>query len=191
MQPFLVVSGSLVIRLKTQDCFMKYLLGLVLLFSPFINANEQPINGFGNYYNVPEHDKINSSTVFKIAFDVADGAKKGEQNNSINSLARFINMHVAHGVKLKNIQLALVVHGSASVDVLANSEYKKRFSADNKNQALIKQLLANNTQVYVCGQSATHFKVTPELLIDGVKMSLSAMTAHAQLQQQGYTLNPF
>ena len=111
---------------------MKYLLGLVLLFSPFINANEQPINGFGNYYNVPKHDKINDATVFKIAFDVADSAKKDEQNNSINSLARFINMHVAHGVKLKNIQLALVVHGSASVDVLANSEYKKRFSADNK-----------------------------------------------------------
>ncbi|TMO78674.1 hypothetical protein CWC16_15075 [Pseudoalteromonas sp. S3776] len=170
---------------------MKYLLGLVLLFSPFINANQQPINGFGNYYNVPEHDKINDATVFKIAFDVADGAKEGKQNNAINSLARFINMHVAHGVKPENIQLALVVHGSASVDVLANSEYKKRFNADNKNQALIEQLLTNNTKVYVCGQSATHFKVTPELLIDGVNMSLSAMTAHAQLQQQGYTLNPF
>ena len=170
---------------------MKYLLGLVLLFSPFINANQQPINGFGNYYDVPEHDKINDATVFKIVFDVADGAKEGEQNNAINSLARFINMHVAHGVKPENIQLALVVHGSASVDVLANSEYKKRFNADNKNQALIEQLLTNNTKVYVCGQSATHFKVTPELLIDGVNMSLSAMTAHAQLQQQGYTLNPF
>ncbi|GAA61433.1 hypothetical protein P20652_3310 [Pseudoalteromonas sp. BSi20652] len=170
---------------------MKYLLLLVLLFSPLIYATEQPIKGYGNYYNVPEYDEINDSTVFKIAFDVADGAKEGAQNNSINSLARFINMHVAHGVKPENIQLALVVHGSASVDVLANSEYKKRFNADNKNQALIEQLLANNTKVYVCGQSATHFKVTPEQLIEGVQMSLSAMTAHAQLQQQGYTLNPF
>ena len=149
------------------------------------------LKGLGIITMFLEHDEINDSTVFKIAFDVAEGAKKGEQNNSMNSLARFINMHVAHGVKPENIQLALVVHGSASVDVLANSEYKKRFSADNKNQALIEQLLANNTKVYVCGQSATHFKVTPELLIDGVKMSLSAMTAHAQLQQQGYTLNPF
>ena len=170
---------------------MKYLLLLVLLFSPLIYATEQPIKGDGNYYNVPEHDEINDSTVFKIAFDVADDAEKGAQNNSINSLARFINMHIAHGVKPENIQLALVVHGSASVDVLANSEYKKRFGVDNKNQALIEQLLANNTKVYVCGQSATHFKVTPALLIEGVKMSLSAMTAHAQLQQQGYTLNPF
>lgn len=170
---------------------MKYLLLLVLLFNPLIYATEQPIKGDGNYYNVPEHDEINDATVFKIAFDVADGAEKGAQNNSINSLARFINMHLAHGVKSENIQLALVVHGSASVDVLANSEYKKRFNVDNKNQALIEQLLENNTKVYVCGQSATHFKVTPALLIEGVKMSLSAMTAHAQLQQQGYTLNPF
>ncbi|WP_165735549.1 DsrE family protein [Pseudoalteromonas sp. C8] len=169
---------------------MKYLL-LLLLISPFSQAGENLIKDFGYFYSVPEHVQINDSTVFKIAFDVGDGAKKGEQNNSINSLARFINMHVAHGVKPDNIKLALVVHGSASIDVLANSEYKERFKADNKNQSLIKQLLANNTVVYVCGQSATHYKVAPEQLIEGVQMSLSAMTAHAQLQQQGYTLNPF
>ncbi|VVS99449.1 hypothetical protein ERY430_40383 [Erythrobacter sp. EC-HK427] len=28
-------------------------------------------------------------------------------------------------------------------------------------------------------------------LIEGVEMALSAMTAHALLQQQGYTINPF
>ena len=169
---------------------MKYLL-LLLLLSPLSFANEQPINGFGYYYKVPEHAAINDSTQFKIAFDVADGAKKGEQNNAMNSLARFINMHVAHGIKPENIKLALVVHGGASVDVLSNDEYKKRFNVDNKNASLIKQLLANNTQVFVCGQSATHFKVAPKHLIQGVTMSLSAMTAHAQLQQQGFTLNPF
>ena len=46
-------------------------------------------------------------------------------------------MHIAHGVKPENIQLALVVHGGASVDVLENSFYKKRFDSDNKNQQLI------------------------------------------------------
>ncbi|MBE0359257.1 DsrE family protein [Pseudoalteromonas aliena] len=168
---------------------MKYL--LLLFFSSLSLANELAIKDFGYFYSVPEHAKINDSTVFKIVFDVAQGAKNGEQNNNINSLARFINMHVAHGVKSENIQLALVVHGSASLDVLANTEYKKRFKTDNKNQRLIKQLLANNTVVYVCGQSATHNKVSPKQLIEGVQMSLSAMTAHAQLQQQGYTLNPF
>ena len=170
------------------------LLGLSLLLTSFSSLAAEPapvIKDFGYFYNVHEHKSDLSQAQFKIAFDVGDGAEKGAQNNHINSLARFINMHVAHGVKPENIQLALVVHGGASVDVLQNSAYKARFEKDNKTESLIKQLLANNTQVYVCGQSATHMKVKAEQLIPGVKMALSAMTAHAQLQQQGYTLNPF
>ncbi|MCQ8878713.1 DsrE family protein [Pseudoalteromonas shioyasakiensis] len=174
---------------------MKMLLtGFSLLLTSLTCLADEPapvIKDYGYFYNVPAYVSDLSQAQFKIAFDVGDGAEKGAQNNHINSLARFINMHVAHGVKPENIQLALVVHGGASVDVLENSFYKARFDKDNKTQSLIKQLLANNTQVYVCGQSATHMKVAPEQLIPGVKMALSAMTAHAQLQQQGYTLNPF
>jgi len=174
---------------------MKTLLtGFSLLLTSFGNLAAEPapvIKGYGYFYNVPSHVSDLSQAQFKIAFDVGEGAEKGAQNNHINSLARFINMHVAHGVKPENIQLALVVHGGASVDVLENSVYKARFDKDNKTESLIKQLLDNNTQVYVCGQSATHMKVSSEQLIPGVKMALSAMTAHAELQQQGYTLNPF
>jgi intracellular sulfur oxidation DsrE/DsrF family protein len=171
-----------------------FLMGLSFAFCSLgiLAAEQKPvINDFGYFYTVPNHASIADSIQFKIAFDVDKGAKKGKQNNAINSLARFINMHVAHGVKPENVKLALVIHGGASVDVLANSEYKKRFNVENKNQSLIKQLLANNTEVYICGQSAMHLKIKSEQLISGVKMSLSAMTAHAQLQQQGYTLNPF
>ncbi|MGO2013063.1 MAG: DsrE family protein [Pseudoalteromonas sp.] len=169
-------------------------LAVALTLVSFIATAEQSepiIKDFGRFYEVPNHAPIDKQTKFKVAFDVGGGAEKGAKNNYIDSLARFINLHVAHGVKLENIQLALVVHGGASVDVLENSFYKKRFGMDNKNQSLINQLLENNTVIYVCGQSATHMKVAPEELIPGVKMSLSAMTAHAQLQQQGYTLNPF
>ncbi|WP_199524789.1 DsrE family protein [Pseudoalteromonas sp. bablab_jr011] len=170
------------------------LLGLSLtLLTTFSHAEQTKpaIEGFGFYYDVLNHAPIAEQAIFKVVFDVADAAQKGKQNNSINSLARFINMHIAHGVKPENIQLALVVHGGASVDLLENSFYKQRFNSDNKNQQLISQLLAHNTVVYVCGQSATHMKVKQEQLIPGVQMALSAMTAHALLQQQGYTLNPF
>ncbi|HBH44411.1 MAG TPA: hypothetical protein DDY28_08390, partial [Hyphomonas atlantica] len=43
----------------------------------------------------------------------------------------------------------------------------------------------------LCGQTAAYRDVTKADLLPGVEMSLSAMTAHAQLQQDGYTLNPF
>ena len=37
----------------------------------------------------------------------------------------------------------------------------------------------------------TFYDITGGDLLPGVEMSLSAMTAHALLQQDGYTLNPF
>ena len=43
----------------------------------------------------------------------------------------------------------------------------------------------------LCGQSAAAYGITPENLIPGVEMALSAMTAFALLQQNGYTVNPF
>jgi intracellular sulfur oxidation DsrE/DsrF family protein len=46
-------------------------------------------------------------------------------------------------------------------------------------------------QLLVCGQSAAYCDVKSDDLLPGVEMALSAMTAHALLQQQGYTLNPF
>jgi intracellular sulfur oxidation DsrE/DsrF family protein len=46
-------------------------------------------------------------------------------------------------------------------------------------------------RIIVCGQKAAYYNVTSDDLLPGVKMALPAMTAHALLQQQGYTLNPF
>ncbi|MGO3645461.1 MAG: DsrE family protein, partial [Pseudoalteromonas sp.] len=96
-------------------------LAVALTLVSFIATAEQSepiIKDFGRFYEVPNHAPIDKQTKFKVAFDVGGGAEKGAKNNYIDSLARFINLHVAHGVKLENIQLALVVHGGASVDVL-------------------------------------------------------------------------
>ncbi len=46
-------------------------------------------------------------------------------------------------------------------------------------------------QFVQCGQSAASNHIANADLLPGVKMSLSAMTAQALLQQSGYTLNPF
>jgi intracellular sulfur oxidation DsrE/DsrF family protein len=61
----------------------------------------------------------------------------------------------------------------------------------NPNGALIDALRAKGVRVIVCGQSAAAYDVQKADLYPGVEMALSAMTAHALLQQQGYTLNPF
>jgi len=169
---------------------------LIALFSNGLLAQAslfkegQVIKGFGKYA-VVNNVGVDDATVLKVAFDVSQAAKPGEVNPDFDSLARFLNMHVAAGVKQENIHLALVVHGRAGLDLLNNQSYKKAQDADNFNKALVEALLANNVRVLLCGQSAAGYEISQEQLIKGSKVELSAMTAHALLQQEGYTLNPF
>jgi len=96
-------------------------------------------------------------------------------------------------VPLENIELAMVIHGKAGIDLLNAESFQQRFEQTKVNASadLMKQLLANKVQVFICGQSAAYLKINKSDLIDGVSMSLSAMTANALLQQQGFTLNSF
>ena len=43
-------------------------------------------------------------------------------NRSIETAARFLNMHAQSGVPLSNLKIALVVHNMATKDLLKNSE---------------------------------------------------------------------
>ncbi|WP_232368334.1 DsrE family protein [Alteromonas sp. MB-3u-76] len=148
------------------------------------------IKGFGKSAPVPSHF-LPENSEFNITFDVASTSGEGVVNRKFDSLARFINMHAAAGVKKENIHLALVVHGSAVFDLLNDVSYQEKFDTPNPNEPLLKALLENNVRVILCGQSAASKAVKSGQLVEGVEIQLSAMTAHALLQQEGYTVNPF
>ncbi|WP_100643490.1 DsrE family protein [Alteromonas facilis] len=170
------------------------LAGMTLSSSAFAQLSKfsdgPVIEGFGKKVVVGE-SKFSVDQSFKVAFDVAATGDAGEVNRKFDSLARFINMNVAAGINKENIQLALVVHGKASLDLLNNETYQRAKESDNANIPLLESLMKNNVQVFICGQSMTAYEIAPEQLVDGVQVALSAMTAHALLQQQGYTVNPF
>jgi len=129
---------------------------------------------------------------FKVAFDAAKAAEPGKANRTLNSAARFINMHAAAGVPEKNMKLAVIVHGPAAFDLLNAQTYAaKHEGAENGSAALIKALTEQGVRVILCGQTAAYRDISKADLLPGVEMALSAMTAHALLQQNGYTVNPF
>jgi intracellular sulfur oxidation DsrE/DsrF family protein len=163
--------------------------GVTYAESAFVDG--PAIKGYGKHASVQQSYTLDKSAQYKVAFDIAEQGDSTKVNRKINSLARFINMHVANGVPLKNIKLALVAHGKAGFDLLSNAEYKKQFTQGNPNAELLSKLLENNVQILLCGQSAAYYNIKNKQLKKGVKMALSAMTAHAMLQNQGYTLNPF
>ena len=138
---------------------------------------------FGPHAPVAGIGQVDADTEFSHSFDVSKPADADGLNKGFESAARFINMHVAHGVPEENIRIAVVVHGKAVMDLLAKP--------DNTSADMVQVMLDHGVRFIVCGQSAAAYGVTQEDLLPGVEMALSAMTAHALLQQRGYTVNPF
>lgn len=131
-------------------------------------------------------------TAFKIAFDLHTRAEPGTLSRQIETAARTINMHVAAGVPKDKVQVVLIAHGPAAQDLLAPEAYAARTGGKtNGSLDAVKKLLGVGVEIYLCGQTAAGQKISKADLIPGVKMSLSAITAHAVYQQRGYTLNPF
>ena len=141
------------------------------------------IERFGPVAPVESDWPIPAGTEFKHAFDVAEGAASGQLNRGIESAARMVNMLARAGVAPGQVRPAIVVHGKAVRDVTR--------AGAGPNAALVQALIDRGALFYVCGQSAAAQGIGKDALLPGVRMALSAMTAHARLQQQGYTLNPF
>ena len=140
---------------------------------------------FEQYGPVAEVDVtyvIPDGAELRHSFDVAEGADEGNVNSTLVSAARFINMHARAGVDPNRIEVAIVIHGTAVHDVSGT---------ESSSTGIVAALIEHGVSIIVCGQSAAYYDVSTDDLLPGVKMALSAMTAHALLQQQGYTINPF
>ena len=185
------------IKIKLKNSFVFFSLYCLINSIAFaqdklMTFNDGPlIFNYGKHAIVKQDIPVDKKAHFNIAFDVGTSGGQEKVNNHFNSLARFLNMHVANGIPTNNIKLALVVHGKAGFDLLNTDAYQAQFLTNNPNSELLTQLLKNKVDIYLCGQSAAYYKIENKALHKGVKMSLSAMTTHALLQQKGYTLNPF
>jgi intracellular sulfur oxidation DsrE/DsrF family protein len=147
---------------------------------------------FGQTAAVQTDFKIPKRAKFKVLYDTKDATKPGEINKSLNTAARFLNMHAKAGVPEKHMKLAVVFHGKGSFDLTRAEYYGSKYDeAENANAAIIEALTEKGVRVILCGQTAAYYGIKNEDLLPGIEMALSAMTAHAILQQEGYTLNPF
>ncbi|WP_128891108.1 DsrE family protein [Erythrobacter sp. HKB08] len=179
---------------------MRYLLALGAL-ALAVPASAQDMSAFrtgpvfedfGPHAPVEGIGEVPADTEFAHAFDVATPAEDGKRNRGFESAARFINMHAAAGVDPDNIRIAVVVHGKASMDLLTDEAWAaKGKEGENPSGAMVRAMLDEGVRFILCGQSGAAYGISQEDLIPGVETALSAMTAHALLQQRGYTVNPF
>jgi len=129
---------------------------------------------------------------YRLAFEMARAADSpGEINVVLNSVARYLNMHVQAGVPADRVTAAVVVHNAAGWEMLDHVAYRERFGVDNPNAALIKELVGAGVQVILCGQTAAARGIPRDGLMSEVEVALSAMTAFVVLQGQGFRVNPW
>lgn len=133
-----------------------------------------------------------SDQSYKVSWDINVGsAKPGEPNASFDVPARFVNQAAVLGIPRANVQVAVVVHGTAGEEVLNNEEYRARKGVDNPNIALLDEMSKAGVRIILCGQTAANKKMPREKLLPFVLVAPSAAFAHAVLHQQGFTVNPF
>ncbi len=173
------------------------LIVLSLIFTHLINGQTKEsgpvIKDYGKVWKVDNTDfKVDATKSYKAVFDIMNSPEDTSQlNASIETAARFYNMHAQNRVPLEQLKVALVVHNKASKDVITSDAYTKKYGTDNPNEQLIKDLMSAGAQIIFCGQSSASRGFPKDQLINGVQLSLSAMTALIQLQDDNYRLIKF
>lgn len=174
--------------------YNRFPIWICALFSLFALSQEKKagpiIENYGAVFTVENPDfTTNINEEFKVVFDVAIGPDSPEELNlRIDTAARFLNMHAQNGVTLSQLKAAMIIHGSATTNIMNNEAHEKRFGVPNPNSELLQELMDNGVEIILCGQSSKSRDVPKESLIPGEKIALSAMTALIQLQNDGYRL---
>lgn len=180
----------------------KYLLLLVLLMLFNLDSYAQTdgirtkgpiIHDFGAIFSVSNPDfQTDTNLVYKVVFDIHNSPEDpAKLNPSINTLARFLNMHAQAGVPLKNLQIAGIFHNKATKDAMNSALYKEKYGIDNPNEQLLQALEEAGVDLYICGQSIAARGYKRHNLSPPIKVGLSAMTIILNLKEKGYTLIKF
>ncbi len=170
----------------------------VLAAIPVANAQAVPdwqypaVQNFGPVVPVPEATAtLDGQTRYKVAFNVTQGNPgDGRVSSDLALVARFVNLLAISGMKPADADIVAVVHAAATPSVIRDQEYQARFGTRNPDAELIRQLKANGVDVVVCGQAVAGAGFPFEAVMDGVDVSISAMTELAQRQLDGYALLP-
>ncbi|MFO8148042.1 MAG: DsrE family protein [Bacteroidota bacterium] len=178
----------------TQKIQVLFILSFLFIFSESFAQNtgstERPILNFGPTHPIENPDyKTSLSEEYKVVFDITKASgDSSEVNRYVEAVARFLNMHVEAGKPLNTMDVYVVMHGGAAQTLLKNEFYKEVYKTDNPNIALYEALNEQGVQIILCGQTSIARNISQERRIPETKISLSAMTALIQLQNDGYRL---
>jgi intracellular sulfur oxidation DsrE/DsrF family protein len=190
-------AGPLPRRLTTAATIVSFLASVPLAAqqqgaNPSMTQSGPVVQSTGRSVQVDDATfKLPPGHVFKAVW-VIDRHDSVGPNQQLTTIARYVNLHARHGIPKDRVLGAAVVHGSGWMSLLSDSAYAARFPGKtNPSKQLVEELLANNVQLVLCGQTAGFRGVKRDELLPGVQLAISAMTALNVFQSQNYQFNPW
>lgn len=164
-----------------------------LLMAQQSDISSTYIENFGAVWDIPEADFITDRDMtYKVIFDIYDSPDDASQlNPQINTIARFINMHVRAGVPVEHLKVSAVFHNKASKDIQQSDYYQRDYDVPNPNEALLKALHEAGVELFFCGQSSRARDIPKDHVLSQVKVGLSAMTVMLDHAAKNYTVIKF
>jgi hypothetical protein len=157
-----------------------------LLGAP-VELEHPKIKNHGGVFQIAGEPELPQSGS-KVVVDVTSGDQDGGVNKGFARAARFVNLFTLGGVK--DFQMAIVLHGTATKEALSDEAYTKLFGKPNPNRELIRQLRKAGVEILVCGQALTHAGYDPAQAAPEVHVALSAATAIINRQMKGFAYLP-
>ncbi|APZ90706.1 DsrE family protein [Fuerstiella marisgermanici] len=137
------------------------------------NAAQQPRNGS------------------RIVVDLTQSGKPDALNPAIEKVARFVNIYQGAGKKPAKVDIAIVLHGDATLTVLNVDAYTKRHETKgNPNLDCLHKLHDAGVEIFVCGQSLIGKGGNPDDVVVFADVAVSALTSLVNLQADGYAYVP-
>ncbi len=161
-------------------------------FASGANAQTQPsavISEGGLARNVPgAREMPDPSLLYKVVFDVGRGSPNlDEPDPALVRIARYYNTLAADGVPREHLQIAVVIHGQSTDDILDSAEFRSRHPGhDNPNAALIRDMARAGIRLTVCGQAVLAAKIDPGTILPQIEVTLWALTTFTNLELRGY-----
>jgi intracellular sulfur oxidation DsrE/DsrF family protein len=147
------------------------------------------ISGYGGVHpgpNLPIHPE--PGTEYKIIVDVVHpNPDPAKLSNSLDRLARLVNLMGYAGVPAEHVHVVAVLDEGAGLLALTNESYRSRFKVDNPNLALLHQLKLHGVELMICSQAMASNKLVERDFTADATVTLSALSDFVVFGQRGYS----
>jgi intracellular sulfur oxidation DsrE/DsrF family protein len=134
----------------------------------------------------------NKGRTYKVIFSVENPASNPKTVLSgLAHAARLLNVFAADGLPPNNLNVVVILHGTAGYGAMSNGFYRGKFGVENPNLKLIQELNAAGVQVLLCGQTFHDLNFNEKDLVPDIKLATSAAIVLVTYQNDGYALMPY